>query len=213
MSETGSLKVQARDKTGSREAERVRKQGMIPAVIYGHKEAEKLVSIPREEFELAFRKHQRAFNLDHAGQTESVRIQDLQYDHMGSEILHVDFRRVTAGEKIKVTVDVQLKGTSPGTLKSGVLDFALHSLPIECASDAVPDAIVVNIGELQIDQAIHVNELKLPAGVEVLLPPNTVVVQVKVPQVDETLTTPTEGATPEVITAKKKDDDDSPAKK
>ena len=83
-----------------------------------------------------------------------------------------------------VTVPIELRGTAPGTAATaggGVLDQPLHTVPIECLAVNIPESIRVNIGELQVGQAIHVKDLHLPEGVKVLAEPDAIVVQVKAP--------------------------------
>src|SRR5262249_13884743 len=95
------------------------------------------------------------------------------------------------------------RGTAPGTTAGGVLDQPLHSLHIECPAISVPESIRVNVGELQIDQAIHVGDLKLPEGVKVLNDPDAIVVQVTAPvaepEVAPAAAPVAETAEPEVI--------------
>ncbi|HKA07316.1 MAG TPA: hypothetical protein VKD71_08670, partial [Gemmataceae bacterium] len=123
----------------------------------------------------------------------------------------VDFRRVSKDERIKTTVDIELRGVAPGTNSGGVLDQPLHKVHVECPALAVPESIRVKIDSLLVGQAIHVKELEPPPGVTILEDPDLVVVQVKqqIVQPEPTpVAAPTEaGATvaaePEVITKKK----------
>ena len=87
--------------------------------------------------------------------------------------------RIDPNDRVEVEVPIVLKGTAPGMLAGGVLDFHLHSVTIECLAIQIPDNITVKIGELQMEQAIHVRELELPANTVVKNDPETVVVQVK----------------------------------
>lgn len=200
------LKSAPRTGSGTRDAVRLRKNGMIPATVYGHKENPTSVAIKKDELASVLRSHVRTLKLEVAGKQEDVLIQDIQHDHLGSAILHVDFRRVSADERVKTTVEVEIRGTAPGTNSGGVLDIQLHRLHIECPALAVPETIRVKVDSLQLGQSIHVKELELPPNVKVLEDPDLVVVQVKAAtQMMATVPTPpTEGGTePEVITKKK----------
>jgi large subunit ribosomal protein L25 len=95
------------------------------------------------------------------------------------ECNHIDLLRIDPNDRVEVEVPIVLKGTAPGMLAGGVLDFHLHSVTIECLAIQIPDNITVKIGELQMEQAIHVRELELPANTVVKNDPETVVVQVK----------------------------------
>jgi large subunit ribosomal protein L25 len=142
-------------------------------------------------------------DLNQEGKVEKALIRDLQWDHMGHDILHVDFARVAADERITVDVRLELKGTAPGVTAGGVLDQPLHNLEVECLAIAIPESIRVNVGELQIDQSIKVRDLVLPAGVTTNIDPEAVVVIVHPPRLEEEAApaAPTEGeqAEPEVI--------------
>ena len=121
----------------------------------------------------------RVVDLDVEGHVEKAMFRDIQWDTFGSEVNHIDFLRIDPNDRVEVEVPIVLKGTAPGTLAGGVLDLHLHSVTIECLAIAIPDSISVKIGDLQIEQAIHVRELELPANSVVKNDPETVVVQVK----------------------------------
>jgi large subunit ribosomal protein L25 len=184
MAESVQMEAQPRQGRGSHKAERLRRQGLVPAVVYGHKEATVPVAVSNEELHRAIRQGARVLDLKAGGKTEKVLIRELQWDHLGHEILHVDFARISADERIHVTVPIELRGTAPGTTAAaggGVLDQPLHTLPIECLAVNIPPSIRVNIGELQVGQSIHVKDLQLPEGVQVLADPEAIVVHVKPP--------------------------------
>ena len=207
MADALTLKTEPRSGKGGRDALRQRKAGRIPAVIYGHKEAVASITVSRDELKSALRHHARTLQLVIGGKNETVLIQEVQHNHLGNEIYHVDFRRVSADERVRTTVEIELRGTAPGTSAGGVLDQPLHKIHIECPALAIPDSIRVKIDQLLVGNAIHVKELDLPAGVKALEDPDLVVVQVKqqVVQPRPTAALPTEPgvAEPEVITKKK----------
>jgi large subunit ribosomal protein L25 len=181
MADSVTLATQKRQPDGSAEARRLRRRGLIPAVLYGHKEETVALAISQEEFDTILRRHTRVVDLEHEGKKQKALIREVQWDHLGQDVLHVDFARVAADERIKIDVRIELRGTAPGTTGGGVLDQPLHTLHIECLAISVPESIRVNIGELQIDQAIYVRDLKLPEGVAVLNDPDAIVVHVTAP--------------------------------
>ncbi len=208
MAETLVLSTNPRKGSGSREAQRLRKSGLTPAVVYGHKETPQVVAISQEEMDFAVRHHSRMLELQTDGKKQLVLVQDIQYDHLGKEILHVDFLRVSATDTIHLTVPVELRGVAAGTKAGGVMIQPLHNLHIECLVSARPDSIRVKIDDLQVGQAIHIRELQIPEGVKILHDPDAVVVQIKQQLVAPEPTVaapPVEGAAaePEVITKKK----------
>src|SRR2546421_8452177 len=98
--ETVSLATQPRTGHGKRGARRLRKQGLVPAVIYGHKEATVAIALPGEELEKAIRHGLHVVDLRTDGKTEKALIREIQWDHLGKELLHVDFARVGADERV-----------------------------------------------------------------------------------------------------------------
>jgi large subunit ribosomal protein L25 len=206
MAEAITLSTQPRPKLGTREADRLRREGRVPAVIYGHKEAVETVSLSKEELDDALRHHARNLTLKTDGRDQTVLIHEVQRDYLGKEVVHVDFRRVSADERVRVVVDIEVRGIAPGATGGGVLEQPLHSLHIECAAGAVPEAIRVRIDQLMLDQAILVKDLKLPEGVTVLDDPEAVVVHVTTPKAEAAPAAAAGepgAAEPEVITAKK----------
>jgi large subunit ribosomal protein L25 len=200
MAESVQLAAQKRDGRGSRAAERLRKQGRIPAVVYGHKEATVSVSVLAEDFLDAYRHGSRVVNLQTDGSGETALIREIQWDPLGKDILHIDFARVAADERVHVDVRIELRGTAPGVNAGGVLDQPMHTLAIECLALNMPESIRVSIAELQIDGAIHVKDLHLPPDVKALDDPDAVVVHVKAPQVEAAApAAPGETAEPELI--------------
>src|SRR5262249_39837445 len=185
MAEAIVLKTKPRKEHGKMHARRLRRQGLVPGVIYGHKEATLAVSCNGDELANAVRHGVRVLDVQAEGKTEKALIKELQWDHLGKEILHVDFARVAADERVEVNVRVELRGTAIGIAAGGVVDQPIHLLPVECLAIAVPDSIRVTVTELQLGQAIHVRELVLPEGVKVLADPDAVVVQVIAKLVEE----------------------------
>jgi large subunit ribosomal protein L25 len=202
MAEAVTLTAQDRSQHGTRHARRLRKNGHIPAVVYGHKEATVPLTLPKDELYKAIRHGVRLVDLKQGDKVEKALIRDVQWDAIGMDILHVDFARVSVDERIEVEVRIELRGTAPGVTAGGNLDQPLHSLNIECLAIAIPDSIRVNISGLQLDQAIHVKDLTLPEGVKVLNDEDAIVVQCvpKVVEEEAVAATPAaEQAEPEVI--------------
>ncbi|MFO0937920.1 MAG: 50S ribosomal protein L25 [Gemmataceae bacterium] len=217
MSDSVTLTATPRTSYGSRASQKLRKQGQLPAIVYGHKEAVVSVTVPYLEFDRAVRvKHVRVLDLVIGAKTEKVLIRELQWDHLGSEMVHVDFARVSKDEKVKVTIPVKLKN-APKSTGGGVLDQPFHTLHVECLAIAIPEEITIDVTDLTLGHPIHVRELKLPEGVTVLEGPETIVVQLKLPGQEPAPTSAIPGAEagagPELIKKEKKTDDEEPAEK
>jgi large subunit ribosomal protein L25 len=214
MSDSVTLKATARTETGSRATTRLRKQGLVPAIVYGHKLANAQIAVPADALDRAVRvQHARVLDLDMDGKKETVLIREVQWDYLGKQMIHVDFERKDRAELVRVTVPVELRN-APKQTGGGVLDQPLHTLHVECPLGAIPEAIRIDITNLTLGNPIHVRELTLPQGVKVLEAPEAVVVQLKLPGVEAVTATPAEpGAGPEVIKPEKKKAEDEDEKK
>jgi large subunit ribosomal protein L25 len=206
MAESLILDTQPRMKRGSRAARKLRKEGRIPAVIYGHKEATVAVTLSGDDLGKAIRHGTRVVDLKESGKLEKALIREVQWDHLGKDVLHVDFTRVSADERIRVNVPVELRGIAPGvTGGTGVIDQPIHSLSVECLAISIPESIRVTVNELQLGMAIHVRDLVMPPGVVAMNDPDAIVVHVTAKQVEPepvaaAAAAPVEGATePEII--------------
>jgi large subunit ribosomal protein L25 len=211
MADFHTLTVQLRDGGGKRVNRRLRGSGQIPAVLYGHQQGSKSLTLSAEELNAAIRHGNRFVALE-GGVSENAFIKDVQWNTWGTEVLHVDFARVSAHEKVRVTVAVELRGAAPGTKDGGVVKLALHTIELECEAAFVPEKIVVNINHLELNKVLHVSDLELPKGVIALTDAVTAVVScvepVEVPEEGETPAA--EGAAePEVIGRKKTEDEEA----
>jgi large subunit ribosomal protein L25 len=213
MAQQAKLTVQARTQVGRNAIKKVRKEGLIPGVIYG---------VGQEPINLEVNGRQLSTVLAHASsenilleleivdgdnkRNSLAMIQEVQHHPIQRQILHVDFHAVSATEKITAEVPIETIGEPVGVkTNGGLLEHNLRELEVECLPGDLPERIEVDVTNLDISQSIHVKDLKLPPGVEAVTDPDLTVVAVSAPRVDEE---PTEalGATPaapEVITAKK----------
>jgi len=152
---------------------------MLPGVIYGHKEAIVPVTLAKKEVVDHLTRGAHLFDLTLEGKNEKVLVKEVQYDHLGMEVIHVDFARVSLDEKVKVTVPLELKGTPKGEADGGVLQQVIKELEVECLVTEIPDAIRHNISEMALNDVVHISDLKLPAGVKVLQDAELIVASVK----------------------------------
>jgi large subunit ribosomal protein L25 len=200
------ITAQPRDGLGSRKVKRLRDQGLIPGVVYGHKEAVVPVTLPKKELTNHISRGAHVFDLSLDGKSEKVLLKDVQFDHLGLEILHVDFARVSLDERVEVTVPLELKGTPKGEAEGGVLQQIVNEVEIECLVTDIPDNIVHNVSDMAIDDVVHIKDLKLPTGAKALQDEDLIVAMVKVISEDETAPAEGETAEPEVIGRKPEDE-------
>jgi len=205
MAKTLSLEAQLREQIGSKAAAAVRKQGRIPAVVYGHQQQPVAVSLDAHDFVEGLHHGARLMDLTLAGKNEKAIIKDLQYDHLGRDVIHADLMRVDVTEVIKVVVPLELKGTPKGAQEGGVLTAHTSRLEVQCLAINIPEAIVVPVKDLDVGQAIHAAQIQLPEGVtlaspaEMLVASCTLIQEVKTTEQVEAEVP----AAPEVITEKK----------
>jgi large subunit ribosomal protein L25 len=212
MSETTVLKANIRQQGGSNKTAGLRKQGLLPAVVYGHKKEPVSISLDAHAFLESLHEGHRILDVDIDGQKDTLMVKELQYDHLGKGILHVDLMRVNLSERVKVDVAVDLRGTAEGTHAGGIVELLLGTLEIECTVADMPESIPVNIKGLQLNQSIHAGEIELPAGFKMITEASAPVVTCKEPAVIAEPVAAAEGAEaaasaePEVITERKKEE-------
>lgn len=192
-----TLQVTLRTTTGSAEARRLRRSGMVPAILYGHGEPAVGLVVSRDAVEAAIRHASRIVQLQGAVKTGAL-IRDLQWDTFGVEPLHVDFLRVSATDRIRVKVPVELKGECPGQRAGGIVNLVLHEIELDCGADHVPERVHANVGHLELGHSVKVRELEIPAGARAVLDGEETAVTCALPgrKAAEEVTAPVE---PEVI--------------
>src|SRR5689334_18883079 len=146
-----TIPAKTRSELGSRANKRLRDAGHLPGVIYGHKEAVVPVTLPKKDVVNQLNKGAHLFDIQLDGKSEKVLIKEVQYDHLGMEVLHVDFARVSLDEKVEVTVPLELKGEPKGAAEGGVLQQIISSLEIECLVTDIPEVIRHNVSEMALD--------------------------------------------------------------
>lgn len=163
------LKAQARSGVGKGAARALRRQGLVPAVIYGDKKPATPISVSFNEINKriyagGFLSH--TFTIDVDGAKELVIPRDYQLDVVKDFPLHVDFLRIGKGSKINVQVPVHFinEEASPGIKRGGVLNIVHHTLDLTVAADNIPEAIEIDLTGLEVGDAIHISSIKLPTG-------------------------------------------------
>ena len=213
MAETAQLSAKPRSELGSRANKRLRDAGFVPGVIYGHKEAVVPVTLPKKEVVTYLDRGTFLFDLAVDGKSEKVLVKEVQYDHLGQEVLHVDFARVSLDEKVEITVPLELKGTPKGEAEGAVLQQIVAELEIECAVTDIPKEIVHNVADMEKDSELRVRDLKLPPGVRALQDEDLILAMVK--EIEEAApgeAAVEEGAAePEVIGRKPEDEEGAAA--
>jgi large subunit ribosomal protein L25 len=177
------MSIELRSKTGKGISRQLRREEMVPGVVYGKGMDPVAVSIKYRDLQAAMAGDGGQNNLitllggGSLDQSMAI-VADLQRDAVKGTYKHVDLHRVNMNEKLRIIVPVVLKGTAIGVKEGGLLDFAHHELHVECLPGNIPDHIEIDITSLKIAHSVHVNEITLPDGVKVLDNPKTPVVSV-----------------------------------
>ncbi len=210
MSKATELKAQPRTELGSLATRKIRRQGFLPGVIYGHKKDTVSVSVPADDFIGMLKHGAHLFELKMPSQSETVLVKEVQYDHLGTNPIHVDFTRVDLNERVPVSVPLVLRGTPAGASAGGVLQQILMDIEIECLVTDIPEQIRANVAKLELNQSLHANEIQLPEGAKLLTNPEAVVAVVSLIAEEEAATAVpgAEAASePEVITKGKAEEE------
>ena len=169
MSKTHNLKVETRKRSGSGALKAMRREGFVPAVVYGAHQENLNLKIGAKSFSDLLHgsaSEQILVNLEIESEgTKLALIQDVQHDALTGNVLHVDFHAVREDEKIHANVPVELVGDSEGVKLGGLLDHQIHSIEIQCLPKDLPEKVSGDISEVGLGDAFHVKELNFPDGV------------------------------------------------
>lgn len=174
MSNTYELKAEAREQVGKGSAREVRRNGKVPAVIYGDKQPPLAITLPYKE--VFYKIHGGGFlttvaTIDVDGKKIQVLPKDYQLDPVKDFPMHVDFLRV--GKHTQVTVNIPVhfinEDKSPGIKRGGTLNVVRHEVEFHCPANAIPDFITVDLDGSNIGDSIHISAVKLPAGIKAVI--------------------------------------------
>ena len=212
------LKATKREEIGTRHVRRLRKQGFIPAVIYGHGEGTVSVTLNEHEVELAIQHGERLLELEFEGKMHNVLIKEVQWETYGQEVIHVDLARVDLDERVEVTVKIVLKGTPAGASEGGVLQQMASEVRIEVAVRSIPEEILVVINEMNVGDKLTLGDLSLPDGATLIGDAAAPVASVNVIAEEEEVEAAEEGeegasTQPEIIGEKQDESEDDEAAK
>jgi large subunit ribosomal protein L25 len=219
---TEVLIAHPRAETGKGAARKLRAAKQVPGVVYGHKREPQSLALDARDLQKMLDRvsaDTTVFELKIDGGSSRTLIRDIQRHPFRREILHIDFQELVAGELVTVDVPIVLVGTPVGVrLSGGMLDVVLRTISVEVDPANIPNHIDVDVSNLDLHQSIHVRDLTLPPGVEVLENEDETICVVAPPRAEvEVAPAAAEGAEastePEVIRAKKEEEDAEAAKK
>ncbi len=210
------LDVQVRKIVGTRSVKSTRRDGFVPAVVYGGgKHGPTSIKVDRRNYEKIKREHHGQSVVFHLNVLEgdkklrdySAIVKEEQFEPVSEGLLHIDFKRISLKEEIEVKVQIKLMGEAVGVKQDGgSLDQAIWDLDVVCLPTNLPEAIEVDVSELHIGHGIHVKDLKLPQGVTTKHDPDSMIASVVAPmkEAEEEPAESDTDAEPEVIGEKER---------
>lgn len=212
MAQQVKLKAQKRTVIGRNAIKKIKREGLVPGVVYGSQAEPMALQVEARELTsvLAHASSEHVLvELEISDGSQSTNrlalIQEVQHHPLKRELLHVDFHAVSTTEKITSEVPIEAAGEPLGVRTfGGLLEYSLRSLEVECFPQDLPDIVRIDVTNLNIGESLHVRDIPLPSGVEALTDGDLTVVSVVASRVGEEVAEPAEvPATPEVITEKK----------
>ena len=173
-----SLSGSLRENVGKKDAKKLRAQGLVPCVIYGNGREIRFYTEAKSFKTILFTPETYIIDFTIDGQVCRTILQDIQYHPLSDEVLHADFLEVTEEKPITVTLPVRTEGTSPGVMRGGKLKVRIPRLKVKGLIKDLPDFVIVNISELNVNQAIRVKDLAIE-NVTPLVAANNIVCDVK----------------------------------
>lgn len=178
-----TLKAQSREPGGSSGARRTRREGRMPAVVYGEGQTPSHITLDMRTFRHAVENGARVIDLDvEGGDPTRVLLKDLQYDALGAKLLHADFLRLSANRKIELAVPIEMLGTPKGVQQGGVLTVLSGTVAVRCLPRNIPEVLALEVAELEMGDSVKAGDVALPADVELAADPDQVLFTVAVPR-------------------------------
>jgi len=208
--------AKSREGRGKNDARRARAAGMVPVTVYGGEGGSVSALAPLRDLAAILRSESgrnTIFTLDIEGVgTSEVMFKERQIDPVRGRLIHADLNRLVKGQKIEVTVPLHLEGEPVGVREEqGVLEQIIREIEIRCEPREIPDVVNVDVSNLGVHDVLHISDIKVAEGIEILNDPDTVIATVGVIE-EEPVAAPAieaEGAAePEVIGKGKKEDEE-----
>lgn len=211
-----TVRATAREGRGKNDARRARREGMVPVSVYGGEGGSVAALAPLRELAAILRSESgrnTIFTIDIEGVGASeVMFHDRQIDPVRGRLIHADLTRLVKGQKIEVTVPLHLVGEPVGVREEqGVLEQIIREIEIRCEPREIPDAIDADVSNLGVHDVLHISDLQVAEGIEILNPPETVIATVGIVKEEPTAAPAVEAegpAEPEVIGKGKKEDEE-----
>lgn len=185
--EIATIQGESRKPEGRHANDRLRKRGLLPAIVYGHGKAPEMVALSRHDLELALQHQAHVINVAIDSKSEQYLIKDVQYDYLQKTPIHVDLMRVDPNERVTVKVPVVTVGTPKGVEHGGTLVHVATDLSVECPLPKIPEELRVHVEHLGLNDSLKVGDITLPEDVSAVDGPEEIIAVVHPPRgpVDE----------------------------
>jgi len=173
--EVATIQAADRKERGSNKVAYLRGDGRIPGVVYGGKGEAQSISVDAHEMKACLRKHLKVYRVQLSGGEQPTYLKDIQWDAITDQPLHLDFLRIEMDQPIRLKVQLQFIGYPVGGSKGGTLVKDQPVLMLDCLPEAIPEAIEVNVGPVDLGDKILAKDVKLPEGCKLAVAPDSVV--------------------------------------
>ena len=185
MSKFEKLNVKIRDGKGSSSARRTRLKDQIPAVLY-HSGLDAIsLSVDKKELYKALKTGQVIFEVTVKDENQFVLVKDVQYHPVYDNIMHIDFQKVKEDEKISLEVPLKVTGEAEGVQAGGILVQIVNAITVKCKPTTIPDALIIDVTDLELNSSLFVKDIQLAADVEIITAEDLAVVSVQEPKKEE----------------------------
>ncbi len=196
-----TLEMNPRTRIGTRYAKRDREAGRLPGVVYGHKQDPVHVTLDAKAFRDLLEEETHLIAIKLEGKSEHCLIKDVQWDHLGKHMIHVDLTRVDLSEEVEVEVELTLTGEAIGLKEDGaILEHPVTAVTVKCRADSIPEHLEHDISGLNVGDTLTVADLVAIEGVAFTDDPETIIASISIAAaIEEEETTEAAEAEPEVI--------------
>ncbi|MEM9546663.1 MAG: 50S ribosomal protein L25 [Bacteroidota bacterium] len=176
------IEAQARESFGKKHNKVIRREGYVPAIIYGGEENTAVSVTPKSVKSLVYTPDFKLAEINVNGDTHKCILKEITFHPITDEIVHIDFLRMTPGKSLKVEIPVDFKGKSPGVKEGGKLIPQMRKVKVKTTPEVLVDRVYVDISELKLGFSVRVRDIEFPEGMEVMTTGATPVAIVEVPR-------------------------------
>jgi large subunit ribosomal protein L25 len=206
MSTQATLNAEIREGVRKGANRRLRATGRVPAILYGKEQEPTLLSIDAREAERLFQQisvENTIIELKVKGDKSKIQalVREVQVGAVRPDLVHIDFYKIQAGVKLEVEIPLEFVGIPNGVRQDGgILEQVIHEVPVRCLPDQIPESIEIDVTALEINDSLHISDLKVAEGIEILMDPDRTICVVQVPRaIEEPTAAAAEAPVTEVI--------------